>query len=159
MFREMKQYIRDLVHEAAKMETPNIDRRQLWIQKQKSKAATNAFNNPESSNRDRIPDDIVQGAGLDNSFTQTSNDAYCAKSDDKHIKTNKTGRAIVSLVDLFTDVAGMVREKSGGRITTNHSYTLNRHSKTVVIDIVRPPSARLMIATAGDGKSVSGSII
>ena len=41
----------------------------------------------------------------------------------------------VELVSLFTDVTGVVRDKSGFRIITNFCYTLNRDSKLVIIKL------------------------
>ena len=41
----------------------------------------------------------------------------------------------VELISLFTDVAGIVRDKSGFRIITNFCYTLNRDSKPVIIKL------------------------
>ena len=41
----------------------------------------------------------------------------------------------VELVSLFTDVTGVVRDKSGFRIIANFCYTLNRDSKPVIIKL------------------------
>lgn len=41
----------------------------------------------------------------------------------------------VELVSLFTDVAGIVRDKSGFRIITNFCYTVDRNSKPVFIKL------------------------
>ena len=43
----------------------------------------------------------------------------------------------VKLTTLLIDVAGLTRHKSEFRLYPSHHYTLNRHSKSVIID-VRP---------------------
>lgn len=50
----------------------------------------------------------------------------------------KIPRPHVELVTLYQDVAGLTREKSQFKVYTNHCYTLNRHSRYVVFDILPP---------------------
>lgn len=46
-----------------------------------------------------------------------------------------TSHAQVEIIALFTDVAALTKEKSQHKVYTNHCYTLNKSSKTVVIDV------------------------
>lgn len=48
--------------------------------------------------------------------------------------------AHVELLNLFTEVAGIVRQKSRAQTYTNHCYTVDRHSKTVIVDVCKGDS-------------------
>ena len=41
----------------------------------------------------------------------------------------------IELTALLTDVAALTREKSQFKVYTNHCYSVNRHSKPVVVEI------------------------
>ena len=67
------------------------------------------------------------------SFLESSSDSISLRA--RKISNDYSRSPYVELISLFTDVTGVVRDKSGFRIIANFCYTLNRDSKPVIIKL------------------------